>query len=479
MQITVDDDAAAERLSDPGRAKERSAGPAAAGPKRTSGLGTAMASVWRERGVLDLKLVTEMIPALDRRPPLARDPFEPRFGKWAAVALREDAAAAKEALAPLLELRRSEGLAFDPKGDTPGFVVIDRPAADKPFLWEEALRDVTGAPPHHLLLLGGPERFPFAVVSWWSARRIVGVLDVADDPLGPLSWPAVHRYARKVCDQAAGQHAISRRALVYAFRSDGATRRSYEKLATPLLQYLTDQALKLPAATQAPLRLLGDAATTHGLIDTLRTERPALVLTCTHGLEYPPDPKLWGALTSVDHSKPSGSPLSVDSITVGEPFAEGGVVFAFACFSAGIPDKSALIELVSPNQADPIQVPRIAPLPRLILGQDRGPLAFIGHVDRASTSSFAGFDGPTAFQDLADFVLGGLGTVGQGMSTFWEEALRAADDLVTVLKPDAMSTPQQKVAAWVRRLDTAGWLLLGDPCVRLFPPPATAGSSPD
>jgi hypothetical protein len=72
--------------------------------------------------------------------------FDPRVGKWAAIVLREDAAAAKEALAPLLEQRTSEGVAFDETGPCPGFVVIDRPAADKPFLWEEALREAAGAP---------------------------------------------------------------------------------------------------------------------------------------------------------------------------------------------------------------------------------------------------------------------------------------------------------------------------------------------
>lgn len=419
--------------------------------------------------MIDLDLVAGIVgTGLERRANPARDPFDPRVGKWAAIVLREDAAAAKEALAPLLELRTSEGVAFDETGPCPGFVVIDRPAADKPFLWEEALREAAGAPPHHLLLVGGPERFPFGVVSWWSARRIVGVLDLADDPLGVLSWAAVHRYAGKVRDCATEHSARSRQALVYAFRSDAATRRSYDKLATPLLHYLTEQTQRLPVGAQSPLSLLGEAATTRNLLDMLRTERPALVFTCTHGLEYPTDQRLWGALTSIDHTEPRGCPLSAESV-VGQPFAEGGVVFAFACFSAGIPGKSAVMETLSPDHAEPMQVPRIAPLPRFVLGQDRGPLAFIGHVDRATTSSFAGFDGAAAFEDLADFVLAGLGTVGQGMSTFWEAAARASHDLVTVLKPDAGSTSQQKVAAWVRQIDTAGWLLLGDPCIRLFP----------
>ncbi len=248
--------------------------------------------------------------------------------------LREDAGAARQALGPLLELRASEGVAFDDAGPAPGYLVIDRPAADKPFLWEEALREAAGTPPHHLLLVGGPDRFPFEVVGWWSTRRIVGVLDVADDPLGPLSWEAVHRYARKLRDRAAAPAALARRALVYALRTDAATRRSHDKLAVPLLRYLAEQTRRLPASALTPVSLLGDTATTRNLLATVRAERPALVFTCTHGIEYPADPKQWGALTSADHAEPDGSPLSVDSVA-GEPFADGGVVFAFACFSAG------------------------------------------------------------------------------------------------------------------------------------------------
>jgi hypothetical protein len=469
VELTIDDDEAVERLLQPERDLQRAARGAAPPLERAAGLGNAMAAVWRDRGVLDPARIAEMLPVQERRASPLRDPFDPAVGKWAAVVLRDDAARATDALEPLLALRRAEGVAFG--GNSPGLVVLDRPATDRPWQWEEALRDATGDPPHHLLLVGGPRQFPFEVVSSWSARRIVGMLDVADDPLGDFSWDAVARYACKLRDHAAGAPS-ARQALVYAFRTDRATRKSYDQLATPFLRYLTEQTRHVPAARR-PIELLGDEATTRGLLDALRRERPALVLTCTHGIEYPQHAAQWGALTGADHAT-AGDPLAAESLAAGEPFVEGGILFAFACFSAGIPAISALGQLVTPGEPDPEQVPHIAPLPRVALGRARGPLAFIGHVDRASTSSFGGFDGPAAFQDLADFLLGGLGTVGQGMSTFWEQALHATEHLATVLRPGAGSTPQQQVAAWIRRHDTAGWLLLGDPCVRLFPPPARA-----
>ncbi len=253
VQIGFDHEAVAERLSRPSTAATRSLSPAVVLAER-SGLAAAAAASWRETGLLDPGRIAEIAGGgLERRADPARDPFDPRVGKWAAVVLRDDAAAARQALAPLLELRASEGIAFDDAGPSPGFLVIDRPAADKPSLWEEALREAAGAPPHHLLLVGGPDRFPFEIVSWWGTRRIVGVLDAADDPLGPLSWEAVHRYARKLRDRAAAHAALARRALVYAFRTDAATRRSHDKLAVPLLGYLADRTRRLPPGAQAPV----------------------------------------------------------------------------------------------------------------------------------------------------------------------------------------------------------------------------------
>jgi hypothetical protein len=451
VEACIDDDAAALRLSGP-QVERRSRSGSPRGDGRNNASMPALFSATQPY----------------RRPTPGQDPFDPAVGRWAAVVLRGDESDAKEALAPLLALRHAEGVAFDPHAATPGLLVIDRPAADKPFLWDEALHEAAGVEPHHLLLVGGPDRFPFEIVRAWSATRIIGVLDVADEPLGPLSWHAVRRYADKVCRWAGGQTALDRRALVYAFRTDTATRRSYDQLAIPLITYLSTQAAAGGPLAAPPLSLLGDEATTARLREILRVERPAIVLTCTHGIEYPADPGLWGALTSVNHDDPSGCPLSADVLPEDEPFAAGALVFAFACFSAGIPSRSALIELIEPGHVDPAETPRIAPLPRVLLGRAGGPLAFIGHVDRASTSSFAGFDGPRAFKDFADWILCQGGTVGQAMSTFWDEALSTAAGLAEVLDPRAGATPQQKVAAWVRHHDSMGWVVLGDPCVRPF-----------
>ncbi|WP_437483017.1 hypothetical protein WME75_41980 [Sorangium sp. So ce1014] len=400
-----------------------------------------------------------------------KDPFEPAIGRWAAVVLREDEAQAKDSLAPLLRLRQQEGIAFEASGQAPGdrpagLVAIERPPASTPALWEEALREVTGRPPHHLLLVGGPDRFPFEVVRKWSSERIVGLLDAADDPLGALSWRAVRRYAEKVTRYATGQSRVDRKALVYAFKKDKATRRSFDQLATPFLDYVKTGIQRLVPSVQAPLSLLGGDATTGRLCEALRDGRPALVLTCSHGIEYPPEPRLWGALTDVEYSATDGLPLSVDRVKHGVPFAPGAVFFAFACFSAGIPEESAIVQLIARRDGPP-EVPRLAPLPRLLLGHDEGPLAFVGHLDRATVGSFAGFDGPRAFEDFADWTLGGFGTVGQAMSTFWSQASAASADLLEALDARHPSTPQQIVNAWIRHHDATGWLLLGDPCVRL------------
>src|SRR5262245_42486684 len=110
VQIGFDHEVVAERLSRPAPATMRSLHPAVALAQR-SGLATATASSWRETGVLDRGRIAEIVGGgLERRAAPTRDPFDPRVGKWAAVVLREDAAAAKPALAPLLELRANGGV---------------------------------------------------------------------------------------------------------------------------------------------------------------------------------------------------------------------------------------------------------------------------------------------------------------------------------------------------------------------------------
>jgi hypothetical protein len=118
----------------------------------------------------------------------------------------------------------------------------------------------------------------------------------------------------------------------------------------PLFGYLTAQTRRLPTGAQAPVALLGDAATTRKLLETAGAERPALMFTCTHGVEFPADPRRWGALTSVDHAEPHGDPLSVDALA-GQPFA-------MAAWCSRLPASAQ----VSPGKSTPgSRTSRVAP----------------------------------------------------------------------------------------------------------------------
>ena len=59
--------------------------------------------------------------------------------------------------------------------------------------------------PYYLLLVGGPDRFPFEFQYELDLYRATGRLDVSDTPGGPFSWDACRRYAEKVVAYEGGK----------------------------------------------------------------------------------------------------------------------------------------------------------------------------------------------------------------------------------------------------------------------------------
>jgi hypothetical protein len=409
-----------------------------------------------------------------------KDPAVPEIGRWAAVVLTEDLEPARGALAPLLEARA--GVAWRGKAG-PGLLVIDRPDTDtNTDRWIMRLRDCAGkaamtasqAPPHYLLLVGGPDRFPFDVQRAFDQDFITGRLD-AGGPEGTIDWDACAAYARKVARYEAGEMPVSPEALLFSFAIDSATRAAHQELTVPLRDYLRAP-LGWKRAAGAARELFDLAATSQELVTSLRAARPALVFTTSHGIEFPTVRERWGALTdSTFVGSTGGAPLSANSVCNLESFAEGAVFFAFACFSVGVPATSLFATAASDGSRPSIEgAPFTAPLPRTLLGHPRGPIAFIGHVDRVSnrcfSSSLSGKPlGP--FIDFLDWSLGGFGTLGQGMTTFRDRGKSALTGLVRHLSPVAMrrksATDADLTDLWIRYYDFSSFILLGDPAIRL------------
>lgn len=405
------------------------------------------------------------------------DPSDLAVGRWAAVVLEADAEAARDALAPLLAQRQAEDVAWTGgEGGTPGLVRMRRPAATSSTRWLRALDEATdSAPPHYLLLIGGPERFPFAVEEAFSRHFAVGRLDVGDEPMGPLSWAAVRRYAEKVARFSRGEGRPRRRALVYSFATDEATQLAHEGLALPFVEHLA--APRTRRAHRAELEptetLFGDAARTEALLSRLGADPPALILTASHGIEGPVPPELWGSLTDASFVGARGQlALSAASLPAQGPLAAGSVLLSFACWSGGVPEHSQHRKLVGEEDTPIPGAPFVPALPRALLAREDGPVAFLGHVDRATSQSFAadvGGRGAAAFFDLADWYLGLGAPLGKAMETLRERAQSAASALVELVaqEPPNRAPSQRLVNAWLCHNDRAGFTLLGDPALRL------------
>lgn len=399
------------------------------------------------------------------RPPPSESPEDPLIGRWAAVALHEDFDRARQALAPLLALRASQGIALrEVPGlpGAPGLVSMRRPAGTKIDAWWDSLREATGGkPPHYVLLVGGPRRFPFEVQAAFEQEIVTGRIDFGD------AWEQYRAWAEKLARYERGQMPVDRRALLYSFATDEATAQSHEELMSPLAARFRD-----------PMLLFDRDARTARLCEALASSRPALVITASHGIECfdaPDEPDLWGALTDEGFVGATGTPLDAACVRGRDAFAPGAVVVSFACFSAGAPAESAHCALSEKVERAIPGGPFTSPLSQALLAHPEGPVAFVGHVDRATSESFksrGATSGPAAFLDFVQWWMGReRGTLGQAMSGFRDAAAsasqRAADVLARARKRPELITGNAATDALVRYYDATGYILLGDPVTRL------------
>lgn len=179
------------------------------------------------------------------------------------------------------------------------------------------------------------------------------------------------------------------------------------------------------------------------------------------------------------------------------PFLPGGIWFMLACFGAGTPDVSgyrhwleslrdvgqfgANVDSVLrclPNDNDR---PFIAALPQAALMNQNGPLAFMGHIDLAWTWSFQERDTGQALSRPAKFInimwslLKGdrAGVAFRELMTYFGSTNTELTSLYDRAAGQGQvlggKDPEQarRGHLWMLRQDLAGYILLGDPAVRL------------
>jgi hypothetical protein len=393
---------------------------------------------------------------------------------WGVIFARDTGPEVREALAPLLDLRRAQA------GDL--FRVCETIAAEPKakFLARHGVGPGPADParmPYYLLLVGSPEQIPY---------RFQSQLDV-QYAVGRLHFERAEDYACYAASVVAaesgtpGKITLPRGMSFFGVENSGdaATRLSSESLVAPLLAALRAARPDWPMsaylkdeATKANLgRLLGGG------------ETPALLLTASHGMEFPlghPRQRAHqGALLCGDWPGPGWKGgIPQDFYFAGDDLAAGAsphglIAFFFACYGAGTPRLDEFARQAFKERAAIAPEAFLASLPTSLLGHPRGgALAVIGHVERAWGYSFhwakAGAQ-TMVFESALTRLLDGH-PVGSAMEYFNERYAELSTVLADHLEEidfGAEPDPYELAGLWTANNDARGYVILGDPAVRL------------
>jgi hypothetical protein len=402
--------------------------------------------------------------------PLDVDPAKVSQAGWAIVFHDSESDAVKRALQPLIEHRRTQ------VPSTKCHVLTYQTGQTRQsWLAGNGVSAGSVLPsrvPYYLLLVGGPERFPFSFCHQLDVEYAVGCLQ--------FDTPAEYeRYARSVVEyEKSVSVPTARAALFFGTRHDGdaATHLSADQLVTPVAAQ--------PLSGMNAKRLIGAEARKQALIDSMMPrggpKPPAIVFTASHGMGWkqpdPRQPREQGALICQDWT-PFTPPRPDDCFAAADVPADGQVhgqiAFHFACYGVGTPANDRFLH--KKGQAPPViaERPFLAALPKALLAHPRGgALAVIGHVERAWGYSIAT---PQAGAQLLPFwnTLERLAQgqpVGHAVKDFNERYAALSTSLTSMLEEigfGAFVEDAQLARAWVEHNDAEGYVVVGDPAVAL------------
>jgi hypothetical protein len=388
--------------------------------------------------------------------------------------------AIKEALQPLLDLRRSQagqyfkvyegGDGYRPNDTAATFVARHGALAHDPADPEKV--------PYYLLIVGSPEEIPFHFQYQLDVQYAVGRLDFGDN------LAAYANYARNVVAAEGGAVPVARRAALFGVSNpdDRATQMSADHLVEPLSQRTLEHA----GAGWQVETVLREAATKARLLDLLGgRERPALLFAACHGVEFPKDDpqgrqeRYQGALLCQDWAGPQMGRGEVprEAYLAGEDLRSdldlrGLVAFFFACYGAGTPRFDEYTERAFRERRETIaDRPFLAALPKAMLGLSQGALAVVGHVERVWGTSYLGERQSTqiaVFESAVERMLKGV-PVGAAMEYFNGRHAALSSELTKALEDAKFKEPDSYALAelWTANNDARGYIIIGDPAVRL------------
>ena len=452
-------------------------------------------------------------PAPDPRPKLDElwgdedAPDDLARQRWGVLApVGDDGDRLVDAIAPLLEHRRRQ------QGPVHVYRVPARMTMDEAARWKKRVfrsgADVDDDLPRYQLIVGDLDQVPLAVQQVQATDGFVGRI-AFDDLDGYRAYAdKVVRWEDRPAPAAEGH------AILHAVR-DGtaATRRGYEALISPGEAILRSRRAA-GDVRYGELRVTGsERPTPDELWAAAATDRPGVLLSVSHGVGVPRAGNAAAARQRRDQGALSfgcgGVVTGAD--VAGRGFLPGGMWLAVACFGAGTAETSDYHHWLDTlrrtghvgseigHVLDTLahERPFVAALPKAALADPRGPLAFVGHVDLAWTYSFFDLDDrprrrPGRLMGVIQALLNRhrAGVAVRKLMRFFAEVnteLTAMQDAQARAGRGPIESPGSAGARsnatrcgesidderarrghlWMLRQDLAGYVLLGDPAVRL------------
>ncbi|OJT21796.1 hypothetical protein BO221_23770 [Archangium sp. Cb G35] len=426
------------------------------------------------------------------------DPNDLPAQRWAVVApLGDEGDALLQAVEPLVRQReQQQGAPVMRYRVCPG---MDAATVVK---WKNQVLQPEDIPeeewPRYLLLLGDLHQMPVEMQHVLANDLFVGRLHFAHAS-GAVDLEGYTAYVEKVLASEQGTNATEELdVLLYTARDGTSATNTGHRLLVEPCQEMMEKRWK-PKRPGMNIQLVPyDEEGPEELLSAAGAARSGVMLTVSHGLGKPR-----GGWASVEQQRATQGALSIapGKVLTAEllrktPFLPGGMWFYLACFGAATPPRSAfhawlkLLEQQKLYGARPESVlenlpkagerPFLAALPQAVLANPKGPLAVIGHSDLAWTFGFA--DSEEMRKSRASRVLSMLSAMKDGsragvafdsLMRFYRDVnddvmkdYEARQEAEVYKRPDPID-PKKLGLRWMLRNDLRGYLLLGDPAVRL------------
>ena len=419
------------------------------------------------------------------------DPDDLSMSGWAVIWGASVTPAIKKALEPLLSKRRQdtapdkrlfkefEGAEGVQPGDTATSWLEKR--GEHGISMVDVVNPLNGVP-YYVLIVAPPEdisfEFQYGLDLNWAVGRIW------------FSRPSdFQQYAESVVAyETAKSIATTRQAVVFAPRNgeDLAMKMTCERFAQPMVDG-TSTTLPIGVLKRFKLdpykvsALIGAPATRATLEDLYRGKTaggpPALLFTGSHGLAYPSGDALQesrqGAILCEDYSG-NGIPKRSEFLTGADipkdANMHGMIHIMFNCFGVGWPAKDNFARTLErvPNVAP---APGLANLPQELLShKNGGPLAVLGHIDRAWSTSYTSPKGGSRiepFRSLMNHLMAGkrIGWAMEDLSRRWSALY--AELFHEIQNLDEFSDKKKLRSQWIDLDDARNYIVFGDPAVRL------------